>query len=136
MVGEPTFFFDRCFGKALPRLVRAAHPPFGVVGFDEDKSLGFGETTGDDEWLSVVGQRGWVALSHDKKFHAENAPLLAVRQHKVACFYLAGATLLSWHKFVVFAKASRKIMEYIENEKPPYIFRVHDNGRITKLKGI
>ena len=134
-MGQPTFFFDRCFGKTLPRLVGAAHPPFLVIGF-EDKSLGFHQKTEDDEWLSVVGQRKWIALSHDRKFHKESAALQAVRTHNVGCFYLAGGTLLAWDKFVLFAKASRKIIEYATSETPPYIFRVHDNGRITKVRGV
>ena len=44
--------------------------------------------------------------------------------------------MLGWDKFVLFAKASRRIRDVVAREKPPYIFHVHDNGRITRVRKV
>ena len=134
-MSQPTFFFDRCFGQRLPQLVNSASPPFAVEWHDS-RTSGFAQNTTDDEWLSVVGSRGWVVLSHDKRFHGESAALEAVRQHNIACFYLGGGSVPVWFKFVIFARAYKSMMSRIQHEKAPYIFKVGDNGHIYRVKGI
>jgi hypothetical protein len=130
-----TFFFDRCFGQKLPKLISGASPPFGVEWHDKQGSS-FPQDATDDEWLSVVGAKGWIVLTHDKKFHVDSVALQAVRQHKVACFYIGGGAYPVWNKFVLFARAYRVMMNRIENQPAPYIFRVSDNGHVAPVKGV
>jgi hypothetical protein len=106
------------------------------VEWHDSRTSGFAQNTTDDEWLSVVGSRGWIVLSHDKRFHGESAALEAVRQHNIACFYLGGGSVPVWFKFVIFARAYKSMMSRIQHERAPYIFKVGDNGHIYRVKGI
>lgn len=127
------FFFDRCFGTGLPKWLTGIQTPFEIE-FHDDKKHGFNETTSDDEWLNVIGQHKWVVLSHDKRFHKDSMAIEAVRQHKVACFYIDGGSLKSWDKLVLFCRCYIRIREIVKRTKPPYIYRVTHQGRVIVVK--
>ena len=72
-------------------------------------------------------------LTHDKRFHKSEATMAAVRQHSVRCLYLDGGALGTWDKFVLFARCSKRVMSILAKERPPYIYRLHNSGRITPV---
>jgi len=130
-VGKLTFYFDRCFGKRFPEALRRANPPFNV---EYHQKCGFKQDTTDDEWLEVVGKRGWVVFSHDRKFHSEALETAAVVQFGVGCFYLYGANSTTWEKLELFIRAHRKIFERAASEKRPYIYNVGASGRLKQIR--
>lgn len=69
----PTFFIDRGLGR------RHVADAIRGVGFDvvvmADIFPDDGQTVGDDEWIEVVSNRAWVALTKDAEI---------VRAHKAA----------------------------------------------------
>lgn len=82
----------------------------------------------DDEWLPVVGKRGWTVVGHDCNYH-ENAPeLAAVKQYKVGAFYLWGAEAPRWETMRVFAKVFDHIVDLAAKTPRPFVFRVHKHG--------
>jgi hypothetical protein len=129
----PTFYFDRCFGKRFPEALERAKPPFPVE-YQHSKRLKLRQNLADDEWLKMCGERGWVAFSHDRKFHAIEVEALAIKQHSVASFCLSGANNPTWDKLCHFVKALPKIMAIVEAETPPYLYRVHITSRIEKVE--
>lgn len=87
----------------------------------------------DDEWLAIVGSNGWIVCSHDAKWLGETAPLKAIQQHKIACFYLWGASSIGFFKLKSLAHNYDKIMKVCRTEKPPYIYRVTPRNRLRKV---
>lgn len=66
MSPEPlVFFVDRCLGRGLWSRLRAE----GIRA--EHKDDHFPQDAKDEEWMSVVGERGWVVLTRDTRirFH-------------------------------------------------------------------
>ena len=55
------FFTDRDLGKDFPRILREAD--LTVERHDDH----FRSDTPDEEWLTEVGRRGWIAITHDKR---------------------------------------------------------------------
>ena len=96
----------------------------------------FGPGAQDDEWLSYVGQQGWIAFSHDGKFHLpgyENE-LAAIKQFSVGCFYLWGANHLRWQKALCFLRAYERIVDAARITPKPFIYQVTEKGTLKKVK--
>lgn len=124
-----TFFFDRNFGIRLPRAIQYLSPPFQV----EWHQAHFRQESPDDEWMAGLSGRGWTVLSHDRKFHSEATENLAVRQHKLGCFYLPCEREPKWDKAAIFFKTYRKMVEIAQTEQHPFIYSISASGRITKV---
>lgn len=87
----------------------------------------------DDKWLEICGRNGWVAFSHDRKFHEIEVEITAVKQHSVMCFYLPGASEDTWQKLTYLVKSYPKIVEIVHRETPPYIYRIHPSLKFEKI---
>jgi hypothetical protein len=87
----------------------------------------------DDEWLAIIGQRGWIAVSHDRKWHASESELAAIKEHNVGCFYLWGAEAVSWEKMRAFARGYDNIMHASKTIKRPFIFDVSKFGKLMPV---
>jgi len=109
-----------------------AKPPFSVeFHHDPHNRFRFNEKTPDDEWLAKVGAAGWIAFSHDRKWHNELPACAAIKQHKVGCFYLAGGAMPVWDKLHCLMRGYEGIKDCIAKQKPPYVFDVAYSGRLT-----
>ncbi len=129
-MGKLTFYFDRNFGTRLPKALVWVKPPVNIEWHQKQR---FPQDMHDDEWLEIVGGRGWVVFSHDRKFHTEATETAAMKQHSVACFYLPHASDSTWHKLSIFVRVFVRVFEIVENQSPPYVYDVHLNGRIKKV---
>jgi hypothetical protein len=87
----------------------------------------------DDQWLNIVGPKGWIVCSHDAKWHSEAMALRAIQQHKIGCFYLYGATSLGFFKLKSLAHNYDKILKVCNGEKRPFIYRVTAGNRLKKV---
>jgi len=60
MAERPTFYVDRCLGKAVVAALRAA----GAIAEAHDDH--FAQDARDVDWIPDVADRGWVILTKDK----------------------------------------------------------------------
>lgn len=132
-MAQLTFFFDRCTGSAVPKMLQRTRAPF-LIEFQDDKKHGFDQATSDDEWLAVASKNKWVVISHDKRFHTDALAVEAVRQHQGRVFYLDGGSSVKWDKLRRFAAAYRKIAAIVEREKAPFVYRVTYADRIVRVR--
>lgn len=130
MAEELTLFFDRCVGKFLPQALLLLKCPFEVK---YHQSEGFRHDTEDDVWLDRIGPKKWVVLSFDAKWQDEAAAVEAIKQHKIGCFYLAGASSIGFFRLTRFALAFRKIRETISKERRPFICKIDGRNHFKKL---
>lgn len=71
----PVFFTDRDLGKRFPEILSAA-------GLQVERHADhFAPDASDEEWLALVGSRGWVAVSHDRRIRYKPYELGAVLRH-------------------------------------------------------
>lgn len=104
--------------------------PFQVKSHDGER---FVHNMADDEWLNIVGEKGWVVCSHDAKWHMEATAAKAIEQHKIACFYLWGASLPAFYKLKSFVRNYDKIEKICKTETRPFIYRVTTDNRLKKV---
>jgi hypothetical protein len=106
-------------------------PPVGIEWHQRQR---FPQNMPDDEWLEIVGKKGWFVFSHDRKFHSESTEAAAIKQHGIGCFYLPRASGPLWDKLIVFVRTFEKLGKIAATEGRPYVYDVGANFRIRKLK--
>jgi hypothetical protein len=84
--------------------------------------------------LLSLHRKKWVVFSHDRKFHDDSAACEAIKQHSVGCFYLWGASVGPWEKYVCFAKTYHRMTKLARAAPKPFIFRITYNFRIVPVK--
>ncbi len=129
-MGQLTLFFDRCVGLRVPKALRIVRPPVVVK---DHQQVGFDGNTPDDEWLAKVGQKGWVVVTQDRKFHKQEAEIAAVHAHGVRCFYLHGGSDPAWTTFRNLVIALPRIIDLAEREPAPFIYQAK-RGHIRRVK--
>ena len=99
---EPIFFTDRDLGASVPAALKVGGlriEPY-AAHFESDH-------VADGEWLRFVGERGWVALTHNKKIRWERDELSDLMTYGVKAFFIIGkgphpafaaAVLMNIHK--------------------------------------
>ncbi len=127
-----TFYFDRNFGKRFPEALAHMKPPFKVE-WHHNKTNNFPQNMQDDRWLEICGRNGWIAFSHDQKFHAVAVEAMAIKQHNVGCFYLPGASSQTFDKLQYFFKAYPMILS-LATVPRPFLYRVMPTGNINPVR--
>lgn len=94
---------------------------------------GYAHNTPDDVWLADVGQKGWIVLSQDHRFHLSEASRRAIAQHSIGCFYLGGANERVWDTARFLLSQWDRMTEIVETATPPYIYRLKRNGQIDRI---
>ena len=122
-------FFDRSIGTIVPQVLVRLKIPVQVEW--HEKHFRYDEF--DDVWLPVVGQKGWIVIGHDKKYHLMPNELMAIKQHKIGCFYLWGAEAIRWEKMRIFALAYERILKVVAGTKKPFIFDIDKRGALRPL---
>ena len=129
-MGKLTFYFDRNIGKRLPEALCHLRTPFDVTWHNQQR---FSHNMPDDEWMSIVGKKGWIVISQDYKFHSIEVENLAVRQHSLKCFYLPDSGAKVWTTFCAFSRAHEKMMNLCVSEAGPFIFSLKTSGRLIRV---
>jgi hypothetical protein len=127
---ELTLFFDRCVGKQLPCALLQLSCPFEIKYHQGE---GFKHNTQDDIWLNTVGPNKWIVLSFDAKWQDESAAIEAIKQHKIGCFYLYGASSIGFFRLTSLARSYQKMRDVIGKEKRPFIFKIDGRNRFQKV---
>lgn len=121
------FFTDRNLGHRFPSILREA----GLSVEHHDNH--FSENTRDEEWLEVVGARGWIAITRDARIRYKPNECAAVVRHRVALLVLIGTAPFPELAQSFVASRSR-IERFVLSHSPPYIAKVYraTNSERTK----
>lgn len=128
--GLPDLFLDRSLGrKKVPAELRAAG--LRLLTLAEHYGIPADERVPDEEWLKLVGERGWVAFTKDTRLRYNRAEKQALQDYGVRCFGLTGKNL----------RAHELAKRFLQNlpaitracTKPgPFVYAVHSD-RIEQL---
>lgn len=112
------YFTDRDLGRQFPALLEEA----GLVV--ERHASHFAHDTPDEAWLKTVGERGWVAVTHDKRIRHKPNELAAVITHRVALLVVVGhAPFRELARSFVASRA--RIERFVSRHAPPYIAKLY-----------
>ena len=122
------FFLDRSLGKKV--IAEALRRAGVAVQIHDDH---FPPNARDEEWLPVVGQRGWVVLTKDKRIRYRTLERLALLQAGVRAFVLTAGSLQGAEMAKIFIKALPAIRRFIQTHAPPFIATVTRRGTVSLL---
>ena len=113
-----TYFTDRDLGNRFPEILRSA----GLTV--EQHKDHFAPDVADEVWLAAVGERRWIALTHDRRIRYKPNERDAVMRHGVALLVLVGAAphAVLAHAFVM---TRPRIEHFLERHAPPFIAKVY-----------
>jgi hypothetical protein len=115
---ETVFFTDRDLGSRFPDILAAAG-----LSVERHKDH-FAPDCSDEEWLATIGERGWIAVTHDRRIRYKPNELAAIVRHRVALLIVIGKVPLPLLAQSFVATAPR-ILDFIASHRPPFIAKVY-----------
>jgi hypothetical protein len=112
------YFTDRDLGKQFPEILRAGGL---TVGTHADH---FPPNAHDEAWLEEIGNRGWIALTHDRRIRYKPNERDAVMRHGVALLVIVGAAPFP-ELARAFVNTLPRVEEFLGRNKPPFIAKVY-----------
>lgn len=112
------FFTDRDLGKQFPALLQKA----GISV--ESHADHFAGDAKDEDWIRVVGQRGWIVLTHDKRIRYKRNELEAVKASGIAMFVLSGKVP---HAILAqnFINTIDRVESFLSRHNRPFIAKIY-----------
>lgn len=87
----------------------------------------------DREWIPVVGARGWLVASKDKKIRTRPEERRAVKESNVGCFILNYKQPLNrWEILKLITLTLDEMQEKFANTPRPFMYLIDRNGRFTR----
>jgi predicted nuclease of predicted toxin-antitoxin system len=120
--GRPTFYADRCLGKAVPRALQAAG---AQIEIHDDH---FAQDAADEDWIANVSTRGWVILTKDKNIRRTAGEKEAVLLSKARVFTLSSGNMRSTEMVELFVKNLAAMEALVASHPPPFIAVVGKGG--------
>lgn len=125
---ELVFFADRDLGRQFPTFLIGA----GLrVEFHDDH---FKPDTPDEEWISEIGRRRWVAITRDKRIRYSPLALSVLMQSNAQLFVLVGK-LTTAEAAEVFIRWREKITAMAFAEPGAFIAKIRRDGVQVWLRG-
>jgi hypothetical protein len=87
--------------------------------------------TEDTVWLPLVGEKGWVLLTKDKRIRYNELEKLAVRQHKIREFYFSSGNHSGAEMAEMLVAALRDMTRIFRKHKPPFIASIPKSGKVS-----
>ncbi len=112
------FFADRNLGRRFPAILAAA----GITVHCHDDH--FAQDCADEVWLTEIGKRGWVAITHDQRIRYKPNELRAVIDARATLLIVVGKAPFPAHA-ASFVNAIDKIIEFLDQHEPPLIAKVY-----------
>lgn len=125
------FFIDRSLGR---KAISSALIETGASVVIHDDH--FPQNTTDEEWLNVVGKKGWIVLSKDNRIRYRLNEISALRSAKVLAFILVAKNATGEEMAQIYLKAYKRMCMLADGEKRPSIFTVGRDGKPNKIKQI
>ena len=112
------FFTDRDLGNVFPDILAE-----GGLRVERHRDH-FSPDCADEEWLRTVGERDWIAVTHDTRIRYKPNELAAVIRHRVVLLVVIGKVQ---HAELArnFVNTAPKIEAFLDRHKPPLIAKVH-----------
>jgi hypothetical protein len=111
------FFTDRDLGTRFPDILRSA-----CLSIERHRDH-FPPDARDEDWLSAIGARGWVALTHDRRIRYKPNELAAVIRHRVSLLVIVGTAPYP-ALAAAFVATLPRIESFLGRHLPPFVAKV------------
>ena len=91
----------------------------------------FASGTEDTVWLPLVGEKGWVLLTKDKRIRYNELEKAAVHEHKIREFYFSSGNYSGAEMAGILLTALRDMVRIFRRQKPPFIASIAGSGKVS-----
>lgn len=123
------YFLDRCVG--VEPLYSALKALGLAVEIHDDH---FPRDAEDRDWLAVVGSKGWIVLTKDKKIQYRPLEQEALRVSGARAFVLVADGLRGADICDLFVKSIPGMERILRGRRGPFIARITSSGRVLIWK--
>ena len=89
----------------------------------------------DPEWAKLVAERGWVAITRDKRIRYRTPEKQAITDAKLMLFVLRSRGNVSRSDIIdLIADAAPRMRKFMREHKPPFIAGIYRGGRFALLE--
>ena len=127
--GELIFFIDRSVGKhsvADPLRAAGLHVEVHDDHFPADAQ--------DQDWLPVVGNRGWFVITCDARIRYRRLEITAARNARVGMFVIVSKNLTGSQIAEILLKALNRMRRFIKRHNLPFVAKIYRNGSIKEIE--
>ncbi len=119
-------YCDEDVGTKVPRALK-------LVGLRAISAVGKGAVSEPDiQWLTRVGNRGWLGLSCNKNILNVPEEKDVIVSNKVGIVFLSSGNLHPKDKLLLILRKWQWIETIDINEKRPFAFFIYPNGQVKK----
>ena len=122
MSDRPTFYVDRCLGKAVANALRAAGAD---VRIHDDH---FAQAAPDEDWIPRVADQGWVILTKDKNIRRRRGEREAVLTANARVFTLSSGNMRGADMAALFVRHLADMEQVATALVPPFVAVVGREG--------
>ena len=124
----PEWFLDYQLGRRIVADALRAHGQ--IVHIHRDH---FAPDAPDEEWLTGVGQHGWIVLTKDRMIQRRPVEREALIRANIRAFVLVAKATNGQENASIFVSALAAMTRYAEQHPPPFIVKVYRDGRLTPV---
>lgn len=121
---DVAYYLDRNLGKhVIADALRAAGAKVEV----HDDHLA--ANAPDEDWIALVGRRGWLAITKDKNIRYRTGELRAIKDHSAMVLVVRAKNATGQDIAEILIKAQRRVQRFARKHKPPFVAGIDRSGR-------
>ncbi len=124
---EYLFYLDRNMGN---HVIADALRTAGLAVEIHDDHLP--KNAPDEDWISLVGRRGWLAITKDKNIRYRAAELQAIKRHSASVLVVRAKNTTGQDIADILVSAKVKIQKFANKNAPPFVAGIDRSGHIKK----
>lgn len=90
----------------------------------------------DEEWLKLVGRKGWLALTKDKNIRYRAAELQSIRTHRARVVVVRAKNATATDIAELLLKGKNGIVRFAAKTQAPFVAGIDRSGRVTPYRGV
>ncbi len=126
---EPTLFLDRNLGKHI--IANLLRDNGMAIEVHDDHLL---PAAPDEDWIALVGRKGWVAVTKDRNVRYRMAELQAIRQHSARVVVIRMKNATGPEIADVLIKGRKRIALFTAKTPAPYVAGIQKSGTVRKYE--
>jgi hypothetical protein len=88
----------------------------------------------EEEWLRAIGERGWIAVTRDKKIRSRPGERRALIENKVGCFYFSQKQpLKKWDYLKLLVLKLDDMGRIFAEVERPFLYGIGRTGELRRV---
>ena len=87
----------------------------------------------DEDWLQIVGQKGWIALMRDQRVRYRKLERAMLAEAGVGAFVFTGGQATALDTAAAIVPKMKKMASIAKSEPRPFLYSISLGGSVSKI---